>query len=314
MDSAIDYADKAAGVAEMSVPPQDQQLTTTSHVAATTAEGWQLQRRKMDNEVVSLEKLLSSHGALTQVKDYQLDARAMRKSTAIFLSHVRNRLSSLKDSMQILNKQLNDASSSSKRQNNSKEALRSILESFENQLSTVKYHFHSEYEALNMEEEQLSKEMESFTSKVSSWEEQESISFAKVEAADEPQSGVSALKKKQAADRLKRDLERQTKIGALDAQIATLGGRSGGWDYRDHDVFIRAWTQAACAPEEVEFVLQDLEIDGFLHRSLVSQQTKEPVTNVYLKLPRPQKIVVMRKLRPMLPGKSEEEVEDHINW
>ena len=27
-----------------------------------------------------------------------------------------------------------------------------------------------------------------------------------------------------------------------------MGGRSGGWDHRDHDAFIKVWTQVGCTP------------------------------------------------------------------
>src|SRR5690349_11772360 len=44
-------------------------------------------------------------------------------------------------------------------------------------------------------------------------------------------------------DRAKEAIQRQAQIGAIDRKIAALGGRTGGWDSRDHDAFLRLWTQ-----------------------------------------------------------------------
>ena len=31
-------------------------------------------------------------------------------------------------------------------------------------------------------------------------------------------------------------------------QLANMGGRSGGWDHRDQDAFVKVWTQIGCTP------------------------------------------------------------------
>lgn len=121
-----------------------------------------------------------------------------------------------------------------------------------------------------------------------------------------------------------------------------MGGRTGGWDLRDHDSFTRVWTQLGCSPvvvkkesmapkvvDQLEKECKDDEVDeesypvdeennghSSTHRSIVevsnSRGVTEHVTDAVL--PRSQVTSLLRKLPLAVPGKLEEEFEDHIQW
>ena len=92
-------------------------------------------------------------------------------------------------------------------------------------------------------------------------------------------------------------------------QIAALGGRCGTWDSRDHDVFIKIWTQLGCSSH--------LRPDGdelMGRNDIDSIEGDESSKNVQLILPIEQHTALMRRLRPLMPGKDSDDVVQHINW
>lgn len=121
-----------------------------------------------------------------------------------------------------------------------------------------------------------------------------------------------------------------------------MGGRTGGWDLRDHDSFTRVWTQLGCSPvvvkkesmapkvvEQVENEFKDDEVDEESYpvdeennghsstprRRVEGSDTRgvaEHVTDAVL--PRSQVSSLLRRLPLAVPGKLEEEFEDHIQW
>ena len=121
-----------------------------------------------------------------------------------------------------------------------------------------------------------------------------------------------------------------------------MGGRTGGWDLRDHDSFTRVWTQLGCSPvvvkkesmapkvvEHLQSEYKDDEVDiesfpvedesnGYTslpRRSIEGSDTRgifEHFANAVL--PRSQVSSLLRRLPVVVPGKLEEDFEDHIQW
>lgn len=99
-------------------------------------------------------------------------------------------------------------------------------------------------------------------------------------------------------ERNESDMKHYQRIGQVDAELVTLGGRTGGWDTRDHDVFLRVWTQLL-HPSEVEDRLRaTLEHNEELQSLCSSIMGNE---------------ALMRKMAHQLPGKSLDELHCHIS-
>ena len=119
-----------------------------------------------------------------------------------------------------------------------------------------------------------------------------------------------------------------------------MGGRSGGWDLRDHDSFTRVWTQLGCsvvvvkkesmAPKVVDQVgneCRDDEVDTESYpvddeynvispRRIIEGSNnsgiEEQITSAVL--PRHQVSNLLRRLPVVVSGKLEEEFLEHIQW
>jgi hypothetical protein len=74
-----------------------------------------------------------------------------------------------------------------------------------------------------------------------------------------------------------------------------LGGRCGGWDSRDHDVFMRVWTQVGLP------TVVSANSEGVAAQSKFAP-SRESVDQF------------IRKLTPLMPGKDGEEIDDHVRW
>ena len=117
-----------------------------------------------------------------------------------------------------------------------------------------------------------------------------------------------------------------------------MGGRTGGWDHRDHDSFIKVWTQLGCAPtiEESTFgrevgerITSDLENDEADRESHYvdeeddsnchpsrSNKGGRATSNgaIAATLSVNQTSSLLRRLPLSVPGKLLEELEEHIEW
>ena len=120
-----------------------------------------------------------------------------------------------------------------------------------------------------------------------------------------------------------------------------MGGRSGGWDLRDHDSFTRVWTQLGCshvvvkkesmAPKAVdqvgnEYRDDEVDIESFPvdddENNIVSPRRTIEVSNIRdveeqitsAVLPRHQVSNLLRRLPVVVSGKLEEEFLEHIQW
>lgn len=149
-----------------------------------------------------------------------------------------------------------------------------------------------------------------------------------------------------------------------------MGGRTGGWDHRDQDAFIKVWTQTGCSPvilyddssgsshstndghsehkREVEYSEQKGNDEHDMHKRNfeddADEQSYAVVGDEYhdklgesnsdekypekkgkikkvsemqiakMSLPRGQISSLLRRLPVAVPGKSHEELEEHITW
>jgi len=155
--------------------------------------------------------------------------------------------------------------------------LQKYLESFESKLAAYKSTMRAEFDGLAGEELKLDLEVQSVFTKIDEWEVSD---MTKPDAPDQKERGGSL--RPRVADRYEKHLELQGKIGVIDRQLATLGGRYGGWESRDHDTFLRAWVQCT---------------SGSTAALSAAQQR-----------------VVRKRLVATVPLKTEEECQEHIEW
>lgn len=76
-------------------------------------------------------------------------------------------------------------------------------------------------------------------------------------------------------------------------------GRVGGWDSRDHDIFLKVWTQLNM---KLPGLLSSMSFDDIVHRTI---DELPAVANQGL---------FVRKLCKLLPSTTEVEIIDHIAW
>lgn len=133
--------------------------------------------------------------------------------------------------------------------------------------------------------------------------------------------------------------------------MANMGGRTGGWDHRDHDIFIKVWTQLGCCPvasakddesninidragnrddnylNDAEAEMESHEVDEEEHgsprntsrdiRTKSRRETRDVSpgrSSSAMVLPRNQVPILLRRLLIQVPGKDENELADHTEW
>jgi hypothetical protein len=176
--------------------------------------------------------------------------------------------------------------------------LQRYLESFESKLTSYKSSMRAEFDALRNEEDTLGKDVNNMLERIDDWGKVESSSLSSSSNNSKSkgidivnQANVEENKRQQrerTVERYEKHLELQGKIGTIDRQIANLGGMYGGWDSRDHDSFIRSWVQTM---------------------SSTSTQTQTQII-----LSSIQRRTLMKRLIANVPIKTEEELDDHIDW
>lgn len=104
-------------------------------------------------------------------------------------------------------------------------------------------------------------------------------------------------------------------------------GREGGWDPRDHDCFLRIWTQIFETSDlfehqltEEHHQLQDQrarDAEEYEHAIAPAEDTVEsqyPPVEGELDIPVSRRNMVVKKLAGSIPWKGLEEFEEHIAW
>lgn len=119
--------------------------------------------------------------------------------------------------------------------------LQKKFEEFEIKLNTFKSKMSKEYEDICREERQLTSDVEEFLNYSTTWTDTKSNIRQKQPTVESDAKEDESRRRN--VERMTEEIDRQSKIGAIDRQIATAGGRCGFWDSRDQDVFLRVWTQ-----------------------------------------------------------------------
>jgi len=186
---------------------------------------------------------------------------------------VSRKLGAFRHSLSSIQQRLNDFSHAA----SGADGIQELLESFEGKVSTYKMHMREDFGKLLHEEQLYTSEVESMMKKIEDWEaDSEARKMSNKRNVKAPQSPNS--RRKSVQERYEKDLERQTKLGAIDRQIASIGGRNGGWENNENDLFLKVWTQTV---------------------------TTTPISAT-------EKRSLLKRVCPLLPGKTAEEAEDHI--
>ena len=125
------------------------------------------------------------------------------------------------------------------------------------------------------------------------------------------------------AENLDKEIMNRALIGNIDRQLSSLG-RTGGWDYRDHDLFLKVITQlnidivSSSIPHEEEGQSHNAEEHpsaNFDYNTVAIQVdlagNKRHIYKVYSLSNR---AVFVKKLSKLLPGSSADDIEKHVDW
>ena len=226
-------------------------------------------------------------------KEFTLNRETSLKTMRKNITGFKNTLQTIRDKLKDIRQQSRAASEA--------ESLQLVLETFEAKLSTYKSAMRLEYDGLEAEENVLEQDLNASLLRFEHWEAGEDNG---VNDADNAKKVLSSQLQQQTRartdDRYEKQLSVQADIGAIDRQLAVLGGRCGKWDSRDHDVFIRIWTQTISTP------IHDPED----REGIESEYNAESI----IILSAHQRSLFMKKIIPVLPGKNEDEVHVHIEW
>jgi len=199
---------------------------------------WTKTLSKLGKDVLIAERTL---GHFLDDDEFSKDRRDLLRFREEYLAKTQKRLQSFKAALGPIKERLDDICSGRA----GADVIQPLLESYEKKLTEFKISMRDEFVELENEEVTLSRELQVIASRMEGW-------MSATDGGprpDEVERLAEVKGRKEASERrLTDELERQAKIGAIDKQLVTLGGRTGGWDSRDHDAFIRVWTQVGCAP------------------------------------------------------------------
>jgi hypothetical protein len=188
-------------------------------------------------------------------------------------------------------------------QNAAKENLQEMLESFESKLSAFKEKMRMEFDELDREERQLTTDIVGLHNKIEnpvSDTQPDDVGHVHISHGEHQ---AELLKKtqqqirQQQQQRMQEDVEHKAAIGEIDRELASLG-KHGGWDVRDHDVFLRTWN--------IFFGNNELV------KRFEDAETKE-VTFVF-SITAVQEKQLFRKLEHDVFAKSADELKEHVSW
>jgi hypothetical protein len=111
--------------------------------------------------------------------------------------------------------------------------LRESIQTFEERLNATKAYLQSSFESSTDEFTAIDKFLSEFD--ISLYDYDSNGGESKVERDEEQDART--------ASNLERSFAVQARVGAIDKELAQLGGRTGHWDSRDHDVFLKVITQ-----------------------------------------------------------------------
>lgn len=103
-------------------------------------------------------------------------------------------------------------------------------------------------------------------------------------------------------------------LGFAVRQLTSLGDRLGGWDSRDHDIFVRVWTQYVAPIAGASGVKQQSQSRVDEEEEEGTQKQKEKEGRGVLDLGSKTAHLLRRRLVQAVQMKSEEEIEEHLLW
>lgn len=173
-----------------------------------------------------------------------------------------------------------------------KELLQSMLETFESKLASFKLSMRTDYDRLEESEQMLSHELHMLNENISLNMMNDNLAASPRETPAE-----KAVRQKQTQQRLQEEVEQKAAIGEIDRELTALG-KTGGWDPRDHDAFLRTWNATFAGLDLVQKTPSpDEEHDSF-HVNLSSVQQK----------------LLLRRLEHDVFGKLKSDLEEHVVW
>jgi len=189
--------------------------------------------------------------------------------------------------------------------NSAQNNFQDMLETFESKLTSFKLSMKSEFDLMEENEVTLAREMMKVKADIDSWESststQPSSPGGHNNISHSGSSDSNTQQVKRNLERQKKDVDRKAIIGTLDRKIAAIG-RFGGWDPRDHDAFLKNWSQVM-GPTMDSLMAEQLE-------ALPQGQQQEETLSVAAA----QRAALLKKLTVSVPGKSTGDLEDHLNW
>lgn len=186
-----------------------------------------------------------------------------------------------------------------------KENLQEMLENFESKLSSFKGMMRAEFDVLDEQERRLTEEIVQLHNKIienpvldAMPQDVGHVHTTHGEHQAELLKKTQQQLKQQQQQRMQEDVEHKAAIGEIDRELAALG-KHGGWDVRDHDVFLRTWN--------VFFGNNEL-----VRRAETSGETKE--VNFIFSITPVQERQLYRKLEHDVFAKSADELKEHVQW
>ena len=214
--------------------------------------------------------------------EFALEQREIARQRDSTLHLIQKRLQGFKTSLKNIDNRLKSAREQ-KHGVYDPQDLQKYLESFESKLTSYKSSMRAEYDTLKNEEDRLAADVAAMTAKIEDWENNSDLKGHENHVSSAEQESKSSQRAR-IQDRYEKQVELQSKIGAIDRQLASLGGMYGGWDSRDHDAFVRSWVQSTSASAH----------QGALNAT--------------------QRRVLMKRIIANVPVKTEEELDAHVDW
>ena len=223
---------------------------------------WKQQRKQLSFEISRLEQksaVLRDDAIIKETNELLRHRKSSFEQTKRFLSRFKTDLKFIEDT---LGGNIGNGCGT--------EDIQSLLETFERKLMNYKMCMREEFENLVCEEKILDKELSAFIEEYDGFNQEDQ----ELKKRDEARTGINA--------RLTRELDRQSKIGAIDKQIVAMGNKNGTWDPRDHDLFLKVLTQNS---------INILKLQNISYRR-----------------------TTIKKLLIAFPGKNEDEMSDHLDF
>eukprot|EP01035_Chromulina_nebulosa_P016979 gene16979-22476_t len=175
------------------------------------------------------------------------------------------------------------------------ENIQAFIDNVQETISNYKQSMDTEYNSLLYQESSLFNDINDLNNRLSEFEESVVVSA-------HPDKQITRVPVNDLAD---KEIANRAVIGAIDRQLTELG-RCGGWDHRDHDVFLKLWTQLHIRVNPVIPPPPDYNEEAPQSEEKTNPYTEQfDITN---------RQTLVRKLVKLVPAVSASEIEQHIDW